>query len=63
MLEGRTVPGYDEGWRQVEAAFVRARDLVRKREGRLILFPIPFQQDVLGNYPNEQYRLTCAVDY
>jgi lysophospholipase L1-like esterase len=56
VLEGRTPAPYEEGWRIIEAALARARDLASKRRFRLIVFPVPAAEEFLKAYPGEQYR-------
>lgn len=56
VLEGVTPASYEEGWRIIEAALRRARDLASAQGFRLIVFPIPAAQEFRGDYPREQYR-------
>jgi lysophospholipase L1-like esterase len=56
VLEGRTPEPYEEGWRAIEQALVRARALAAADGFELIVFPVPAGQEFRGSYPNEQYR-------
>jgi lysophospholipase L1-like esterase len=56
VLEGHTPARYEEGWRLIENALVRARDLGTAQGFRVIVFPVPAAQDFRKDYPREQYR-------
>jgi len=56
VLLGSPPPQYERAWALIRQSLERARALAVSRGIRLIIFPVPFSQEFLGDYPREQYR-------